>query len=90
MQDDAWNKNDVEPEEMWFGVFFYQNKNILISMGINFLITTLIIGLSAPIYFMGLSLGFALIFLISILILVIVILELIVSKLGPKLLKKIQ
>ena len=22
-------KNDVEPEEMWFGVFFYQNKNIL-------------------------------------------------------------
>lgn len=67
-----------------------QNKNILISMGINFLITTLIIGLSAPIYFMGLSLGFALLFLISILIFVIVILELIVSKLGPKLLKKIQ
>lgn len=29
VQDDAWNKNDVEPEEMWFGVFFYQNKNIL-------------------------------------------------------------
>ena len=29
VQDNAWNKNDVEPEEMWFGVFFYQNKNIL-------------------------------------------------------------
>lgn len=26
VQDNAWNKNDVEPEEMWFGVFFYQNK----------------------------------------------------------------
>jgi hypothetical protein len=29
VQDDAWDKKDVEPEEMWFGVFFYQNKNIL-------------------------------------------------------------
>lgn len=29
MQDSAWIKKDVEPEEMWFGVFFYQNKNIL-------------------------------------------------------------
>ena len=28
VQDDAWDKKDVEPEEMWFGVFFYQNKNI--------------------------------------------------------------
>lgn len=29
MQDNAWNKKDVEPEEMWFGVFFYPNKDIL-------------------------------------------------------------
>lgn len=26
VQDDAWNKNDVEPEEMWFGVFFTKIK----------------------------------------------------------------
>lgn len=67
-----------------------QNKNVLISMGINFLITTIIIGLSVPIYFMGLPFGLAFVFLISILILVIVVLELLVHKSGPKLLKKIQ
>ena len=67
-----------------------QNKNVLISMGINFLITTIIIGLSVPIYFMGLPFGLAFVFLISILILVIVVLELVVHKLEPKLLKKIQ
>ena len=22
VQDDAWDKKDAEPEEMWFGVFF--------------------------------------------------------------------
>ena len=59
-------------------------------MGINFLITTIIIGLSVPIYFMGLPFGLAFVFLISILILVIVVLELLVHKSGPKLLKKIQ
>lgn len=67
-----------------------QNKNVLISMGINFLITTIIIGLSVPIYFMGLAFGLAFVFLISILILVIIILELVVEKMGPRLLKKIQ
>ncbi len=67
-----------------------QNKNVLISMGINFLITTIIIGLSVPIYFMGLAFGLAFVFLISILILVIIILELVVHKMGPRLLKKIQ
>ena len=29
VQDDAWDKKDVEPEEMWFGVFFYQNKSLV-------------------------------------------------------------
>ena len=67
-----------------------QNKNVLIAMGINFLITTIIIGLSVPIYFMELPFGLAFVFLISILILVIVVLELVVHKLEPKLLKKIQ
>lgn len=67
-----------------------QNKNVLISMGINFLITTIIIGLSVPIYFMGLAFGLAFVFLISILILAIIILELVVHKMGPRLLKKIQ
>lgn len=67
-----------------------QNKNVLIAMGINFLITTIIIGLSVPIYFMGLPFGLAFVFLISILILVIVVLELVVHKLELKLLKKIQ
>lgn len=28
VQDDAWDKKDVEPEEMWFGVFIFTKIKI--------------------------------------------------------------